>query len=219
MRRIGLLGGTFNPPHYGHLRPALEAMEHLGLARVVLMPAGVHPFKDSAGLTPAIHRLAMTRLAVEGPPPLAGLEVSDLEVGRGGVAYTVDTLAEVRRLADGVVPVLLLGADLLPEFHLWHRYREVSRLAHLCVLERPGYEVSWRECEAMGHLGRLEVASKDQLAQLPGGEYNWMAMPVTPLGISSSDLRRRVAAGLDIRCLTPGAVVHYIQAHGLFRQP
>ena len=134
MRRIGLFGGTFDPPHLGHLVLAEWARMRLRLDRVVFMPAGTPPHKRGRRLTDAAHRLAMTRLAVRGNPAFV---VSAFEARRAGPSFTVDTLRHLRGRQPGARFYLLMGADSLADFPTWHQPGEIARLATLVVAARP----------------------------------------------------------------------------------
>ncbi|HIJ85054.1 MAG: nicotinate-nucleotide adenylyltransferase [Magnetococcales bacterium] len=212
-RLLGILGGAFNPPHFGHLRAALEAREGLGLEKVLLMPSGRHPFKGSDLLADARHRLAMTGLACAGD---AGLELCDIETVRSTTAFTVDTLTQLAARFPAYAPVFLLGSDLLNELHLWKSWRSLLDLAHLCQMMRPGSAAGpgpSREVEEWLHRHRrtdLRTAS-------PDSRFGFVQLPITQLTISSSDIRSRVQSGRSIRFLTAESVVDYIHDHGLYR--
>ena len=189
MKRIGILGGSFNPIHYGHLRLAEEAREALQLDRVLFVPANVRPHKPQHGLIAAQHRLAMARLAVRGH---AAFAVDDLELRRAGPSYTVETLAALRRRCGARTQLFFLsGADTLQELSIWKDLDRVLRLCTFVVATRPGYSSRARR-------------------------RGFRALPMTPLAISASDIRRRVAAGRSIRYLVPDAVARYIARHGLY---
>lgn len=197
--RIGILGGTFNPPHIGHLICAQQAIGELGLERVLVVPARIPPHKPVEHEPGAEHRLALCRHAVAGDPRL---EVSDLELRRDGPSYTVDTLQELRTHAPHDELVLILGGDIAAGLPGWHMPERVLSLATVAVARRRGTS-----------RGRVERA----LASLPGGESSlFFAMP--RIGISSTMLRRRVRAGQPIRYLVTEPVREYIDAHGLYRE-
>jgi nicotinate-nucleotide adenylyltransferase len=196
MRRIGLFGGTFDPPHLGHLVLAEWALVQMRLDRVVFMPAGTPPHKRGRRLTDAAHRLAMTRLAVRGNPAFS---VSGLEARRDGPSFTVDTLRYLHARQPGARLYLLMGADSLADFPDWHEPGEIVRLATLLVAVRPGPAEPTRGggARARGHVIRLD----------------------NPLvAISSSALRSRARAGRSLRYLVPGAVAAYVARHGLYRR-
>lgn len=197
---VAILGGTFDPIHHGHLLIAEEARETLGLERVVFVPAASPPHKPGRPVTDARHRLAMTRLAVEGNPAFA---VSDVEVARGGASYTVETLESFA--AQGTAePWLLLSAEALAGFPTWRQPERIVELARLAVVPRAGYE-TLDEAWVRRHL--------------PGREarFRFLAGPLLP--ISGSVIRRRAAAGRSVRYLVPDAVADYIARHRLYAQP
>lgn len=193
MRRVGLFGGTFDPPHLGHLAAAEWAREQLGLARVVFMPAGTPPHKHRRDLSPADARVAMTRLAVRGQPAFT---VSTLETRRCGKSFTVDTLRVMQRRHPRARLYLILGADSLDDFRNWHAPREILALATLAVARRPG-------AGARGPRG------------FPRGSVAWLDNP--GLSLSSSEIRDRARRGHSVRYLVPDAVARYIARHRLYR--
>lgn len=211
--KTGLLGGAFNPPHYGHLRPAQEAMQLLGLERVVLIPSGVHPFKGVEQLVPVHHRLAMVRLAVQEWPEF---DVWEIEAKQAGTAYTVETLAAWHQQFPAREPVLLVGADILFELHLWKGWQRIIELAHLCVLTRPGFTTSGVTAPAMEWLQRFQVTCAGELDRGRLGHYGFCVQPVTLLELSSSAMRRNLQAGASVNAQTPDAVIDYIRTHDLY---
>ncbi len=211
---LGILGGTFDPIHYGHLRPALEVRERLGLSEVRVMPAA-RPSHRADPQAPIRERLAMVRLAVMDFP---GLTVDERELHREGPSYTVTTLESLRAELGPVTPLcLLIGADAFAGFNTWHRWQEIPALAHLVVLRRPDSTVtadpaSWPEW------ARPRVAlSAKELATDPAGRV--IFIDVSPQTISATDLRRRIAQGKAITGLVPPAVERHIHQHALYRNP
>jgi nicotinate-nucleotide adenylyltransferase len=197
--RLGILGGTFNPPHLGHLIGAQEAARELALERVLFVPAAVPPHKPVESEPGAAHRLELCRRAVAGDSRFA---VSDLELKRPGPSYMVDTLTELRAHAPHDELVLILGGDIAAGLPHWHRAERVLELAAVAVARRRGTT-----------RGAVERA----LATLEGGERaHFFAMP--RIGISSTMIRRRVRAGQPIRYLVTEPVREYIEAHGLYRE-
>ena len=198
MARVGILGGTFNPPHIGHLVCAQEALAQLGLDRVVLMPAGTPPHKAIADDPGADARLDLCRLAVDGAPDLG---VCDVELGREGPSYTADTLRLLHDREPGDELTFIVGGDMAESLPTWHEPREVLRLAVLAVAERD------------------DVRAEDLAATLAplhdGTRIRFFDMP--RLDVSSSDVRARVAEGRPIRHLVPDAVAADIAAHGWYR--
>jgi nicotinate-nucleotide adenylyltransferase len=193
----GILGGTFDPIHHGHLAIAEEAREALGLERVLFVPAASAPHKSGAPTTAPRHRLAMARLAVVGNP---AFEVADLEVRRGGVSYTVDTLEALR--AEGFAdPWLILSSEALAGLPTWRDPGRILALARLAVVPRAGWEP----------LGPDWFATRFPAA---AGRARFLAGPLLP--ISGSVVRRRAAAGRSVRYLVPDAVAAYIAQHRLY---
>ena len=211
--RLGIIGGSFNPPHFGHLRPALEAMQRLKLEAVFFLPSGHHPFKSDNLLMAVDHRLTMTRLAIENQ---SGFELCDLDAKNTGISYTIDTL----RTLDQRFPLgelfFLLGSDLLTEIHLWKSWREIINIAHLLPLVRPGYETTILNSEAAQYFKPFQVEKPENLDRQRLGRFGFYLQPVTSFGISSTDIRQRIKHGESIRYLTPDAVIDYIQQHGLY---
>ena len=199
MARIGILGGTFNPPHIGHLVCAQEALVQLELERVVLMPVGVPPHKEVADEPGGRHRIEMCRLAVAKDQRLA---VSGLEVDRPGRSFTADTLREIHETAPGDELTFIVGGDMAHSLPTWHEPETVLSLAELAVAER-------------GALRRPDIAAR--VATVPGGQDRVRFFDMPRLDISSSDIRARVRDGRPIRYLVPDEVVSYIGAHGLYR--
>jgi nicotinate-nucleotide adenylyltransferase len=199
--RVGVLGGTFDPPHLGHLILAQEACEALGLARVLFVPAGEPWRKAGRELSPREHRLAMVRLAVAGN---AAFAVSTAEVQRPGPSYTADTLAELREQSGGETELfLIMGADSLADFPHWHEPRRILELARLAVAER----------SPLGDEGS-EESLPDELAEALRERVVWLPMPL--VAISASVVRERVRQGLSIRYWVPEAVEEYVHRHGLY---
>ncbi len=188
--RIGVFGGTFDPIHVGHLVTAVNVRHVLDLDRVLLVVANDPWQKADLPVTPAADRLAMVEAAVG---DVAGLEVSDVEIDHGGVSYTADTLATLRRRQPGAELFLLLGSDAAAGLATWERVEEVRDLATLVVVTRPG-------C--------------DDAAPPPGWDHHYVEVP--RLEVSSTDLRARFADGRPLDWLVTDAVVHVIRQRGLY---
>ena len=197
--RIALFGGTFDPVHYGHLRLAEEAREAAGLERVLFVPAHTSPFRLQEPLSESRHRLLMTRLAIADNP---AFEASDIEIQRGGVSYTVDTVMTLRAMYPDAELYLIMGADTLQGFMSWYRPEAIVKECHLLVGVRPRYDLQ----AALEHLPDA-IRARVQ------------PVPMTPLDISARDLRQRIRAGRSIRYLTPPNVIEYIQQHRLYLEP
>lgn len=201
MRRLGLLGGTFDPIHCGHLVAAAEAHHQLDLERVLFVPTGSPPHKPDSSVSLVEHRVRMVELALADHPHF---ELSRADVDRPGPSYTVKTLELLRReWGPGPTIFFIEGADSLADFLTWYQPQRLLELCQLAVVERPGVELDLEELDR----------------RLPGlaAKVHWVQMPC--LEISSSDLRARVRAGRSISCLVPPPVEAYIREHDLYRNP
>jgi nicotinate-nucleotide adenylyltransferase len=196
--KIGVLGGTFDPPHIGHLVIAQEALMQLGLAQVIFAPTRQPPHKPANGITPIEQRLAMVDLAIASHPNFA---LSRIDVDREGPTYTVDAI----RLLHGQFPdaelYFIMGMDSLASILTWRAPEKLIESCRLAVFNRPGFTAD---------LDALE-------AQLPGLRERTAFLPAPALDIVASDLRRRVQAGQSIRHLVPDSVAAYIAEHELYR--
>jgi len=202
-RSVGLLGGTFDPIHYGHLVIAEEVRTALNLAEIVFVPAGNPPHKPERIVTEAQHRLAMLELAIASNPYFS-ISLVDLE--RPGPSYTVETLHLLRQQWSARTAIyFIIGGDSLEDLLTWYEpARILVQLTALVAVQRPGYE------EAADYRDTLE-------ARLPGIKQRLIIVQAPQLDISATDLRRRVAEGRPIKYQTPEAVEHYIIEHGLYR--
>lgn len=211
---IGILGGTFDPIHFGHLRPALELYETLGLAEMRFVPNGRPPHREDAAAT-AEQRLQMVERAVAGQP---GFVVDDREVRRAGPSYTVDTLAELRRELDGVPLCLCLGMDAFLGLHTWHEWARIPTLAHLVVSHRPGWSLQPTglpdALRALVADGLVDSAA--ELEEAAAGRI--LLQAVTQLDISATAIRARVREGHSARYLLPDSVVGYILEQDIYRR-
>jgi nicotinate-nucleotide adenylyltransferase len=208
--KIGVLGGTFNPIHLAHLRLAEEMREALTLERVLLVPAGDPPLKH-ADIAPAAHRLEMARRAAASNP---ALEVLDLEVRRAGPSYSVDTLGELRERMPDAELWFIVGADTLPTLPAWRTPERLFALANFAVATRPGQPAGLRELLPAALAGAFRDGPRG-LVHDSGNELR--SIPFTPLEISASDVRRRVARGESVRYLVPDEVIEYLEKHNLYR--
>lgn len=207
--RIGLLGGTFNPIHVGHLALARAARVALQLDAVRLIPTG-QPWQKGPGITPATHRLAMTQLAARAEP---WLSVDNREVLRPGLTYTVDTLAELRaQEGSAAALILLLGSDQLRNLATWYRYERLLELAHIAVTQR-GLSSLTDLPSAVEAL--VQRHGRDALPDEPCGSIVFFRMPAVP--VSATVLRQQLAAGERPIELLPEGVLDYIDRHGLYR--
>lgn len=213
--RLGLLGGTFDPPHVGHLLAASDAYEALQLDRLLLLVAAQQPLKvgspgtNEPGRRPTpVERLEMVRCAVAGDPRF---EVSAIEIDRGGLSFTVDTLSELADRSPGDARYLLLGADVLATFAKWRQPARILELATLAIFTRAvgeerdaralweGFSKGWREAHGGG--------------SLPEPVF----LPSRRVDVSSTEVRSRVANGKSIHGFVPDAVAKYIAERGLYR--
>ena len=188
--RLGILGGTFDPPHIGHLALAFDALEQLPLDRVLLIPAARQPLKTQVAMSAPAHRLAMTHLLAELDPRLTA---DPVEVERAGLSFMIDTVRTLRLTHPTAEFTLVMGADTaatLPQ---------------------------WREPAALAALVRVAIAVRGDTAGVlpPGFDARWL--PARRIDLSATELRERVRAGRPIRGLVPDAVAAYIAAHGLYR--
>ncbi len=205
-RRFGLLGGTFDPPHIGHLALAQEVYARLGLDRVWFLPAGAPPHKQGQPISAAQQRRAMVERAIAGDDRFA---LSAIELDRPGPSYTVETLRQLRVEWGGETQItFIVGWDMLAYLPQWHDAPGVlAALDQLAAVHRPGFVA---EDEAQRQLAQLE-------AQLPGLRAKLRLLPAPQLEVASAELRERVATGLPIRYLVPDAVGAYIAEQGLYR--
>jgi nicotinate-nucleotide adenylyltransferase len=197
LRSLGILGGTFNPPHLGHLAIARHALAELGLARVVLVPAGTPPHKAVADDPGPQRRLEMCRLLLDG---VAGVSVCALELERDGPSYTVDTLRAIHASHPEAELTFIVGADIAGTLPAWREPEQLLELAELAVAARPGSDRD----------GVL-----DALASL-GGDARVRFLDAPLLDASSSDVRERAGAGEPIEQLVGASVAGYIAEHGLY---
>jgi len=192
--RLAIFGGSFDPPHVGHLLAADDAYERLSLDRLVFIPTATQPLKAGRAVASADQRLAMVRLLVEGD---VRFEVSTVEVERAGLSFTVDTLTHFAKLHPAAERFLLLGADVLASFGEWKEPERILRLARLVLLERQ------RE-ERVTALPALEAAGL-------------MRLPTRRVDVSSTEIRERVRLGKSIRGFVTETVAAYIARDGLYR--
>ncbi len=203
--RLGILGGTFNPPHLGHLALARHALQELGLERVVLMPACRSPHKPPVQEPGPERRLRMCRLAIEDAP---GLGVCAMEVERGGQSYTVDTLRALAAAHPDARPTLIVGADVARTLPSWREPAELMALADLAVALRAGTGP-----------GAVRDALDPLLAGGPPSEARLRFLEMPVVDISSSSVRDRVRRGEPIEELVGPAVASYIAGQRLYREP
>ena len=199
IEKIGVLGGTFDPPHRGHLLIAREALTQLGLSQVLFAPTRQPPHKGLAGITPIAARLEMVRRAIAAHPQF---QLSRVDVDQPGATYTADTMRRLRaQFGADVELFFIMGMDSLQSILTWRTPAELIAVCKLVVFARPGF-----------------VADLDALeAQLPGVRARVVFLPAPPVDIAASDLQRRVRAGESIAEFVPATVAEYIAAQGLYR--
>ena len=199
VQRVGLLGGTFDPIHWGHLIMAEEARQQARLDRVLFLPAGEPPHKVGQAITPIAHRLQMVQLAIASHPAFA---LSRLDVDRPGPHYSVDMVRLFLKQAPaGTEVFFLVGADSLEDMPTWKDPAGLLDLCRVLAMSRPGHE--------------LDLERLAQVLPAVRGRVQVLQMPL--IGISGTDIRRRVREGRSIRYLVPEEVRQYILAHGLYR--
>ena len=201
--RIGLFGGSFNPVHHGHLIAAQTAMEAFALDRVILIPCHIQPQKSARPRSSGADRLTMLELAVEGSDTL---EVSDVELLRGGLSYTIDTVDALQQRFPTAEICFIIGEDSLVDLHRWHRIEELLERCRFVTLARPGSSAPHRDPAALN----LPAPQARRLLDAIAAERQ--------IEISSSDIRTRIASGRSIRYLVPLQVETYIQTHRLYAQ-
>ncbi|MBI5022319.1 MAG: nicotinate-nucleotide adenylyltransferase [Ignavibacteriales bacterium] len=191
--KVGIFGGSFNPPHMGHLIVIEAVRDQLQLDKVLFIPAAQNPNKPNSLLTSSQARLDMTELAVKGSN---GFEVSDIEIERKSISYTVDTIQALSLLYPRATLSLIIGADNLLEFETWKSPEEIIAKAELVVMRRPGFDIN---------------TSKNNFVRTA------RIVNVPQIGISGTDIRRRVKLGQSIRFLVPRQVEDYIYSKRLYR--
>ena len=200
LERIGVFGGSFDPVHIGHLTIAQDAVEQLELDRLIFVPAAVPPHKQEKTLAEGRHRFEMLQLATEGN---LSFEVSDMELQRGGVSYTFDTMTQIQAEHPGATLFFIVGLDSLVELHLW---RNVDKLLELCTI------VPF----ARGGEDPARVAEQIQLSEPWKTGLLERLIRIHEIEISASEIRMRLAEGLSIRYLVPPEVEMYIAEHHLY---
>jgi nicotinate-nucleotide adenylyltransferase len=195
--RLGIMGGTFDPIHYGHLFVAEEACARFGLNHVLFIPNGTPPHKKAYATTPAIHRFTMTRIATQDNPEFG---CTSMELNRPGPSYAVETLKQLREERPDDELFYITGVDAVADILTWKRHEEVIRLATFIAATRPGFDPNTLE-------ERLPLPYLQRILLLGS----------TALGISSTDIRQRIHENLPARYLTPDGVLEYIVQNGLYR--
>lgn len=212
--RLGLLGGTFDPVHEGHLVLARVAVETLGLDRLLLVPCARPPHKEREDLTGPYDRFAMLALALAGEPSMAP---SHAELIRGGRSFTVETLRQMEERNEGADLYLVVGSDSFIEMTTWRDYREILARAAVAVVPRPGFEPErYRERMEPALASILAAPGEPWPESLAGRLPLAGILAASPPDISSTEIRRRIREGMGIDGLVPDPVKLYIRRHGLY---
>jgi nicotinate-nucleotide adenylyltransferase len=213
MRLVGILGGSFNPIHYGHLRMAQELADALNFTEVRFIPSANPPHKDSITVS-AEHRAAMVKLAIEGNPRFT---LDTCELDRVGVSYTIETLIELRESSGGDTALcLMMGSDAFIKLNTWHRWQSLLDYAHIILVQRPGMPPPSKlptELETLLHDHYTEQVS--DLSKENAGFINMQTIPA--LEISATQIRELLKHELSTRYLLPDAVIEYIRQHKLYQ--
>ena len=197
-KSLGILGGTFDPIHMGHLRMAEHVFQRMELEQIIFIPAYVPPHKLGQDFAPAADRYAMTELAVADNPHFI---VSDMEIKRTGVSYTIDTIRELHRQYADKELHFIIGADSVAQLHTWHNIEEMLEMTTFVAVWRPGYEGAMEEQDC--HMGQR---ARERVLLLDTPVYD----------ISSTEIRTRIREGRSLAGLVPGSVEKYIFEHGLY---
>lgn len=202
--RIGLFGGTFDPPHHGHLLAASDAFEALALDRLVWVPAAQQPLKQGTESASAADRLAMVRLVVGDDPRFT---VDSIEIDRAGLSYTVDTVEAFAGRHPGDELILLLGADVLATFAKWREPRRIASLARVAIMHRA---VNGGAVEKAAVVGAIRAVTGDDLPAP-------VVLDTRRVDLSSTEIRERARGGRSLHGYVPDAVARYVREHALYR--
>ena len=194
MKNIGMFGGSFNPPHNGHLIVCQAVLDQVGLDKIIFIPSAIPPHKLDMRLAPAEMRLEMVKLATVGNP---GFDVSDIELRRGGTSYTVDTLKGLQQQHPDSQLHLLIGADNWVDFETWRMPDQIMQLAQIVVMTRPGFAI-----ERFAHRYGRRVRFGD----------------VPNIGISGTMIRLNIKSGRSVKYLVPPQVEHFLDQHALYHE-
>ena len=215
--RIGILGGTLDPIHFGHLDTALAAREALGLDGVVIVPSRVPPHRPQQPIASPFHRFAMAALAVSG---VDGLSVSDVELTTPGPSYTADTLGRIATALGLQASQIffITGADAFAEIETWSRFPEVLDLANFIAVTRPGFPAGTLRQRLPALKPRMRLPLRTGDAAREDGATSIFLVDAPTTDASSTEIRRRLGAALPLQGVVPGAVEQHIQQHGLYAQ-
>jgi len=211
LKPIGVFGGVFDPVHYGHLALAREAADRLDLAEVRFVPANVPPHRGQPHAS-AEQRVQMLKLAISGNPCFV---LDQREILREGASYTVDSLNAVRAEVGAKRPLcLLMGADAFAGLASWHCWNKLFELAHIVVVQRPGFDLRHLPSPVKEEFAKRSAKSPHAAINKPCGAI--IVLEITPVDISASMIRKRLAGGKSARDLLPPSVLDYIQTQGLY---
>lgn len=198
MKKIGIMGGTFDPIHYGHILIAAKVKKSFHLDEVVFVPSGNPPHKKERTITPAEHRLNMVKKAVAG---IRGFSVSTMEIDRAGYSYALDTVNEFYRLyGDDIDLYFITGADAIAEIATWHKADELMGKCRFIASARPGYQIDKSHAAVEAYKDRIFLFRE------------------TALAVSSSEIRQRIRQGKSVTSMLPEDVEQYIKAHRLYQK-
>lgn len=216
MERVGLLGGTFDPVHNGHLQLGRIVRDTIGLDRILFIPAASPPHKDNLQVSSSAHRLEMLEIALA---DCEAMEISDIEMVRRGMSYTIDTLEELKRSGQaGTQYFFVLGSDAMAEIETWYRWQELIVSVHFIVAVRPGFSVKEIETLIRRNGFAPEQSNYDRwFHQRHGNEIRFLADET--VDISSTEIRKRIRAGTDLHNMVPRQVEAYIRANRLYGIP
>lgn len=206
---IGILGGTFDPIHNGHLRPCLDLIQQLNLAQIALMPNHIPPHKAAPGSSSA-HRVNMVEASVK---DCVELTVDERELNRETASYTIDTLIELAKEYPRTPLCFLIGMDSLNNFDKWHRWEEILNYCHLIVSYRPGHEIQLSNAVEQRYQ-QAKITNPDRLHSEKNGHI--LLWPSTQLDISSTRIRKMIKNQQNPKYLLPDAVITYIKQHNLY---
>lgn len=216
-QKIGILGGTFNPIHYGHLAAAEEVRERLKLDRILFIPSSLPPHKLEEDIPSAVHRMEMVRLATA---ENTLFEPSDIEIKRGGRSFTIDTIEELHKAASGTELFFIIGLDSFLEVQTWREWQRLLTRCGFVVIPRPGYhfaDLAKLDCmqKAEAELSRLDQGDLRRAVVRSGASAVYLEnIPLSD--ISSTDIRARVKAGTSVKYLLPATVESYIIKNKLY---
>ncbi len=218
MKHIGLFGGTFNPVHFGHLRPAQEVLEYFALDKIIFIPSALPPHKNSTYLTDAKDRLEMIRLAIQDCPQF---EVSDVEIRRCGHSYTIDTVRYFKSLLSYSKLYFIIGTDAFWDIDSWKAYQELFSLISFIVMARPGssYNTDGKAIEKYlkTRISEGYFFSESENACIHPEKQAVFGSSVSFMDISSTMIRNLISQNKSVRFLMPGSVEKFIELRGLFK--